>query len=331
MPKERPSKPFRVEPGVWYRPTGHFEVFLYFRGRDIFVGTFETIQDAVDARDRRRAELEAGRPIVKVADGRVLLTDFAERIYFPQTAGLRRRQRHGRRAHATTPTSAAFKDVRLATSPTSASAISLQARDRRPTRARRGAKLYVPRPFSKKRRSVDSSRRTPPPGSEAPAEEADPGAVPTYEDAVRVVEAITHPVARMLAETLLYAGTRVNEALALRWDDVDFDEKTFFVSRSIDQVTGELVSPKTASGVRLVELPDALVDRLRAYRERQLAGEVTRSDPWVFPAKTDRTDGRPPVLHDRNFAQRYWEKALTSVGCRGSPALPYDTSTARFS
>ena len=318
VPKERPSKPIRIEPGIWYRSTGHFEVFIYFRGRDIFVGTFETIQDAADARDRRRAELEAGRPIVRVADGRTLLTDFAERIYFPQTAGLRKASTaRASRSRYNAHIKPAFTDTRLRD-------ISYESlcdfRSKLETTAHSGQTrqevLYVLKAILEEAKERGLIPANPAAGLRLPPKKPTQVVVPTYEDAIMVVEAITHPVARMLAETLLYAGTRVNEALALRWDDIDFDEKTIFVSRSIDQVTGELVAPKTASGVRLVELPDALVDRLRAYRERQLAGEVTRADPWVFPAKTDRTDGRPPVLHDRNFAQRYWATAIAEVGTK---------------
>ena len=60
-----------------------------------------------------------------------------------------------------------------------------------------------------------------------------------------------------LLHTAFYTGLRRNEALALRWRDVDLDEGSISVSRSLYQARGGVSiyqAPKTTKGRRLVSL-----------------------------------------------------------------------------
>jgi len=321
VPKDLPAKPVRVERGVWYRPSGQFAVWVYHRRKTIYVGTYATIQEAVDARDSRQRELAHGRPVVKVSAGKLLLTDFAEKVYFPETAALRKASTaRAARSRYNAHIKAAFADVALRDVTYEAlCAFRTALQGKAKSGQTRREVLLVLKAILEEARERGLIPANPAQGLKLPAKDAKPVAVPPYDVAVAVVEAITHPVGRMLAEVLLYAGPRINEALALRWDDVDLDGKTVYIARSLDQLTGAFVSPKTAAGVRTVELPENLVTSLRTYRARQLAGDVTRIDPWVFPASESRGEGRPPVLHDRNFVNRIWAPALKQVGCAMSP------------
>lgn len=322
VPKERPVKAVKVERGVWYRPSGRFMVFLYHRGREVYVGTFGTIQEAVDAREARRHELRMGRPVVRVASGRMLLNEFAEKVYFPETAALRKastaRANLSRFAKHIKP---AFEDVPLRdVTYDGLCAFRAKLQTSAKSGQTRREVLLVLKAILEEAKERGLIPANPALGLKLPPKDATQVTVPAYEVAVQVVEGIAHPVGRMLAQLLLYAGPRINEALALRWDDIDLDGKTLFISRSIDQLTGAFVAPKTAAGVRTVELPDELVALLRAYRAGQLANEVMRIDPWVFPAKESHSDERPPILHDRNFVNRYWNPAVKAAGCpRFSP------------
>jgi len=69
--------------------------------------------------------------------------------------------------------------------------------------------------------------------------------------------------------------------LALRWTDVDFDAKTISISRSVQVAkvrSGErdpkwvrsVKKPKTARGVRTIQIDDGLCDLLRQERDRHL-------------------------------------------------------------
>lgn len=51
----------------------------------------------------------------------------------------------------------------------------------------------------------------------------------------------------------LYQGLRLGEALALTYDDIDFDKKTITVNKSIDSL-GNVTTPKTATSIRTLPL-----------------------------------------------------------------------------
>jgi integrase len=81
------------------------------------------------------------------------------------------------------------------------------------------------------------------------------------------------PVYRPLAELLIGSGMRINEALALRWDDVDFERRVLRVYRS-DKSDGE---PSTkGKRFRSVQVGPALVGILRDLLARLAEGRGAR-------------------------------------------------------
>jgi len=81
---------------------------------------------------------------------------------------------------------------------------------------------------------------------------------------------------------LVTLGLRRGEALALRWSDVDLDQGTLTVARSLQRIrTGELtpsgrrrgrlaeMPPKTIGSIRRIALPGVLVDALDVHRQQQ--------------------------------------------------------------
>ena len=81
--------------------------------------------------------------------------------------------------------------------------------------------------------------------------------------------------------TSMFAGLRVGELLALRWENIDFENKTIQVKNGITQVPqfdnkGNVVSrvtvigdTKTACSVREVPVPDILIDALKDWKKEQ--------------------------------------------------------------
>lgn len=71
--------------------------------------------------------------------------------------------------------------------------------------------------------------------------------------------------AQTAAMVMLYSGLRIGEALALTWADVDFEEATITVSKSItvEGATLKIKSPKTEAGNRIVDVPDTLIGYLQ--------------------------------------------------------------------
>lgn len=72
--------------------------------------------------------------------------------------------------------------------------------------------------------------------------------------------------AQRAAMVMMYSGLRRGELTALTWADVDLTAKTISVTKSWDFAAGRVKPPKTAAGVRVVHIPQLLVDFLRKER-----------------------------------------------------------------
>ena len=114
------------------------------------------------------------------------------------------------------------------------------------------------------------------------------------------------PFRRALLATLVYAGPRINEALSLRWRDVDLARGTL-----------ALPGTKTENAVRTVDLLPVLRDELASYaagrRERHASG-------FVFVSATGRK------LGDDNVRNRVVAPAAAAASVAleetGRPPLP---------
>lgn len=69
----------------------------------------------------------------------------------------------------------------------------------------------------------------------------------------------------------LSLGLRKGEVLALKWEDIDFEQRTIRVRASLQTYHGKLhrLEPKTESSVATLPLPDVLAKMLLAHKERQ--------------------------------------------------------------
>jgi integrase len=80
---------------------------------------------------------------------------------------------------------------------------------------------------------------------------------------------------RPIVSFLLGTGARRGEALALRWNDLDFDKGVVRIERSLEQTKGakgsliRFKSPKTKNGRRNISVSPWLIAELRAHRARQ--------------------------------------------------------------
>lgn len=73
----------------------------------------------------------------------------------------------------------------------------------------------------------------------------------------------------IMAMLMLYAGLRRGEAVALRWDDVSFEERVIHVTKAASSLKNKpsIKKPKTSAGVRDIPIPSVLMEALRAYRK----------------------------------------------------------------
>ena len=75
----------------------------------------------------------------------------------------------------------------------------------------------------------------------------------THEEERRFVEECSKYKQGNLYLLCLYQGLRLGEALALTYEDIDFDKMTININKSLDSL-GETTAPKTATSVRTIPL-----------------------------------------------------------------------------
>jgi len=95
----------------------------------------------------------------------------------------------------------------------------------------------------------------------------------------------THPFLKPLCMTAMFAGLRIGELLALRWENIDFENKILSVRHGVTEVpifdeSGNIISRKTVVGdtktacsVRDIPIPDILVEALQDWKKEQWVKE----------------------------------------------------------
>ena len=167
------------------------------------------------------------------------------------------------------------------------------------------------------------------PAREQPAPRA-PGrkiAVPTEDQIAPMLERLRGDPFYVPVVVALYCGLRRGEQLALKWSDLDLDAGTLRVERALDETAAGGVTfkdPKTESGHRVISLPGAAVEALRAHRVRQLELALALGlgrppdDALVFPARMAARSRRTPSA---------WlgSGPCAGLACRGSPGTACGT------
>lgn len=105
--------------------------------------------------------------------------------------------------------------------------------------------------------------------------------------------------ARVLAMVMLFSGLRLGEAIPLTWEDIDFDRKVIFVTKTVDLQSNEPIlkeGGKTAAAVRVVPLPAVLEECLLDFRLEQGAGH-----PLLF----EKCQGEGEMM-SRSAYKRLW-------------------------
>lgn len=74
-----------------------------------------------------------------------------------------------------------------------------------------------------------------------------------------------------LLHTIAYTGLRRGEALALKWSDIDFEEKTLSVNRTTVYVDGKQVlqTPKTKASKRVIPIDNHTISVLKSWKLEQ--------------------------------------------------------------
>lgn len=136
----------------------------------------------------------------------------------------------------------------------------------------------------------------------------------TPEQAGQFLDAAAQHRLGALFEVVLFTGMRRGEVLGLRWADVDLAQRTVTVRANRVQVGGKVVeqTPKTKSGTRILEIADATVGSLVAWKlaqdlEAAAWGDAWQGDGHVFTYE----DGRPLLPQ---YATRLFENIRATTG-----------------
>jgi integrase len=107
---------------------------------------------------------------------------------------------------------------------------------------------------------------------------------------------------RVMVTLAMCLGLRVSEILGLRWEDVDLEEATLQVRRSV--VNGHVEDTKTLASEDELPLHPDLVDVLRQWQEAELP-----VNGWLFG---NIDTGKP--YHADTMRQRHLNKAAAKIG-----------------
>lgn len=113
----------------------------------------------------------------------------------------------------------------------------------------------------------------------------------------------------LFAYLILYTGLRRGEALALTYDDIDYENKEIHVTKSVYYVGNVpyIKTPKTEAGYRDVVLLDCLAEKLSAKQKNSLPNENL-----IFP------DQNGELIRNGHFT-RLWDKYREESGLHITP------------
>ena len=83
------------------------------------------------------------------------------------------------------------------------------------------------------------------------------------EDYMEVSSSIDKPDYKVPFDLLFWSGMRIGELLALKAEDFDFDNNTISITKTYNTGLKMILSPKTASGNRVISMPEAIMEETK--------------------------------------------------------------------
>ena len=104
------------------------------------------------------------------------------------------------------------------------------------------------------------------------------------EQVIKLLECLEHENIKVktLLTLAINTGARKGEICALRWDDIDFENKNIYIDNSLKVIDGVIdeAKAKTEYSVRYVELGDNILQLLKEYKEWQDAYILQMGEKW---------------------------------------------------
>ena len=88
-----------------------------------------------------------------------------------------------------------------------------------------------------------------------------------------------------IIKLLLFTGMRAGECLALRWEDIDFDNNIIRVVHTLTDVGGvkSLTAPKTYNSIRSIKVSDDVKELLRKHRSEKMKEALSLGELYEHP------------------------------------------------
>ncbi len=90
-----------------------------------------------------------------------------------------------------------------------------------------------------------------------------------YEKLKKIVEVYSN--FNILIYFLMYSGMRMGEALALTWNDIDFNNNEIRINKTLSYAEKEtyISTPKTENSIREINIPKKVIDKLKEHKIQQ--------------------------------------------------------------
>ncbi|HLI07066.1 MAG TPA: tyrosine-type recombinase/integrase [Ktedonobacteraceae bacterium] len=105
----------------------------------------------------------------------------------------------------------------------------------------------------------------------------------TQKQAIRLLEAAREHRLGALLTVALATGMRRGELLGLQWQDIDFEDRSLQIRRSMVRLGNRGVvesQPKTSKSRRKIPLPRFVIEMLKEHRTRQLEARLRAGSAW---------------------------------------------------
>jgi integrase len=129
----------------------------------------------------------------------------------------------------------------------------------------------------------------------------------TRDEAKAFLAAVADDRYRAVFHVAIGLGLRLGEICGLHWRDVDLENATLTVVRSLKE-SRKIGKTKSKSSKRRIDLPKSVIAELRAHQKRNL--KMAKATDLVFHTVTGT------ALHDSNFERRHFFPALERAALR---------------
>lgn len=122
-----------------------------------------------------------------------------------------------------------------------------------------------------------------------------------------------------LWDLIAFTGMRRGEAIALRWEDIDFEKQRILIRRAADPAVSKGIKQTKTYAQRSVDVDDGLISELRNWKATRLklGSDFIKAEAYVFG--TMKNELRTP-----NDVSKRWSRAVKAYR-RECPDIPWVT------